>query len=68
VPVSEFCYEHGVRNASFCKWRAKFGGMDASVISELKAMAGENNSRKSMGTVVYILVFPSSFITKISKQ
>ena len=41
VPVSELCREHGMSNASFYKWRAKFGGMDASMISELKAMAEE---------------------------
>lgn len=42
VPVAEFCREHGMSNASFYKWRAKFGGMDTSMISELKAMAEEN--------------------------
>ena len=30
VPVSELCREHGMSSASFYKWRAKFGGMDAS--------------------------------------
>ena len=38
VPVSELCREHGMSNASFYKWRAKFGGMDASMISEMKAL------------------------------
>jgi len=33
VPVSELCREHGMSSASFYKWRAKFGGMDASMIS-----------------------------------
>ena len=32
VPVTELCREHGMSSASFYKWRAKFGGMDASVI------------------------------------
>jgi len=27
VPVAELCREHGMSNASFYKWRAKFGGM-----------------------------------------
>ena len=27
VPVSELCHEHGMSNASFCKWRAKYGGI-----------------------------------------
>ena len=33
VPVAELCREHGMSSASFYKWRAKFGGMDASMIS-----------------------------------
>ena len=39
VPVSELGREHGMSSASFYKWRAKFGGMDASLISEMKDMA-----------------------------
>ena len=39
VPVSELCREHGMISASFYKWRAKFGGMDASLMSEMKDMA-----------------------------
>ena len=26
VPVSELCREHGMSNASFYKWRSKYGG------------------------------------------
>ena len=26
VPVAELCREHGMSNASFYKWRAKYGG------------------------------------------
>ena len=35
VPVSELCREHGMSTASFYKWRAKYGGMDASMISQM---------------------------------
>ena len=38
VPVAELCREHGMSNASFYKWRAKYGGMDASLISQMKAV------------------------------
>ena len=38
VPVAELCREHGMSNASFYQWRAKDGGMDASLISQMKAM------------------------------
>ena len=30
IPVAELCREHGMSSATFYKWRAKFGGMDAS--------------------------------------
>jgi len=32
TPVSELCREHGMSNASFYKWRSRFGGMDASMV------------------------------------
>ncbi len=35
-------------SAGFYKWRAKFGGMDASMISEMKALAEENLRLKRM--------------------
>ena len=48
VPVSELCREHGMSSASFYKWRSKYGGMDASMMSEMKAMADENRRLKRM--------------------
>ena len=48
VPVSELCREHGMSSASFYKWRAKFGGMDASMVSQMKAMVEENRRLKRM--------------------
>ena len=34
VPVAQLCREHGMSDASFYKWRAKYGGMDASMVSQ----------------------------------
>lgn len=48
VPVTELCREHGMSNASFYKWRSKFGGMDASMMVEMKSMAEENRRLKRM--------------------
>jgi len=48
VPVTELCREHGMSNASFYKWRAKYGGMDASMISQTKALEDENRRLKKM--------------------
>ena len=48
LPVSELCREHGMSSASFYKWRAKYGGMDASMVSQMKAMEAENKRLKRM--------------------
>jgi len=48
VPVTELCREHGMSNASFYKWRSKFGGMDASLISRMKVLEEENRRLKKM--------------------
>ena len=48
VPVPELCREHGMSSASFYKWRAKFGGMDASMISQMKSIEDENRRLKKM--------------------
>ena len=48
TPASEPCREHGMSSASFYKWRAKFGGMDASLITEMKDMAEQNRRLKRM--------------------
>lgn len=48
VPAAELCREHGMSSATLYKWRAKYGGMDASLISEMKAIAEENRRLKRM--------------------
>ena len=48
VPVPELCREHGMSNASFYKWRSRYGGMDASMMSEMKAISEENKRLKRM--------------------
>ncbi|WP_143216519.1 transposase, partial [Acetobacter orientalis] len=48
VPVPDLCREHGISNARFYRWRAKYGGMDASMISQMKALEEENRRLKRM--------------------
>jgi putative transposase len=47
-PVPELCREHGMSSASFYKWRAKHGGMDASMVARLKELENENSRLKKM--------------------
>jgi putative transposase len=48
VPVPELCREHGMSSATFYKWRAKFGGMDASLMARMKELERENKLLKRM--------------------
>jgi putative transposase len=47
-PVPELCREHGMSSATFYKWRSKYGGMDASMMSRLKELEDENRRLKKM--------------------
>lgn len=48
VPVAELCREHGMSSATYYAWRSKYGGMDASMMAEMKALLVENNRLKRM--------------------
>lgn len=48
VPVPELCRKHGMSDASFYKWRAKYGGMDVSLMKRLKELEAENARLKRM--------------------
>lgn len=48
IPVAELCREHGMSDASFYKWRARLGGMDASMVAQMKSMEDENRRLKKM--------------------
>lgn len=36
ISISDVCRQNGISNANFYKWRAKFGGMDASLMARQK--------------------------------
>jgi putative transposase len=46
--VPELCREYGMSTVSFYKWRSKYGGMDASMISQMKDLEDENRRLKKM--------------------
>jgi putative transposase len=48
APVSELCREHGMSSATSYKWRAKYGGMNTSMITRLKELEAENARLKKM--------------------
>jgi putative transposase len=48
IPAPVLCREHGMSSATYYKWRAKYGGMDASLITRLKELESENSRLKKM--------------------
>lgn len=48
MPVKELCRKHGFSDASFYRWRAKFGGMDVSEARRLKEPESENGKLKRL--------------------
>ena len=48
TPATELCREHGMSDATFYKWRAKFGGMDVSMMARMKELEEENRRLKKM--------------------
>lgn len=48
LAVSELCRNIGVSSAPFYKWRAKYGGMDTSMMARMKELELENARLKKM--------------------
>jgi putative transposase len=48
VPVTDLCRQHGFSRSSFYKWKAKYGGMEASSLKRLKELEEENRKLKQM--------------------
>ena len=48
VPVADLCRKHGMSDASFYNWRARYGGMDVSMMKRMKELEAENRRLKRM--------------------
>ena len=48
LAVPEVCCELVISTATFYKWRAKYGGMDTSMMARMKELEAENARLKKM--------------------
>jgi putative transposase len=55
TPATELCREHGMSDATFYKWRSKFGGMDVSMMARMMEIDEENRLYALCGMVIYDL-------------
>ena len=46
--VADLCRRHGISDATFYNWKAKFGGMDVSDAKRLKSLEDENARLKKL--------------------
>jgi len=46
--VADLCRKHGMSDASFYKWKAKYGGLEVSEAKRLKALEDENGRLKKL--------------------
>lgn len=48
MKVMELCRKHGISDATYYNWKAKFGGMTVSDAQRLKALEAENAKLKRL--------------------
>lgn len=46
--AADLCRKHGISEATFYNWKAKYGGMDVSEAKRLKALEEENAKLKKL--------------------
>ena len=46
--VLDLCRKHGISDATFYNWKAKYGGLDVSQLRRLKELESENARLKKM--------------------
>jgi putative transposase len=48
VKVADVCRKHGISDATFYAWKAKYGGLEVSEARRLKALEDENRRLKKL--------------------
>jgi putative transposase len=48
LSAQDLCRKHGISDATFYKWRSKYGGMEVSDAKKLKALEDENRKLKKL--------------------
>ncbi len=48
IKIADLCRKHGISDATYYNWKAKFGGMTVSDAQRLKALEAENSKLKRL--------------------
>ena len=47
-PVKDICRQNGISDATYYKWKSKYGGMEASDLKRVKELEAENARLKRL--------------------
>lgn len=48
MKVGELCRKHGISDATYYKWKSRYGGMEASDLKRVRELEAENAKLKRM--------------------
>ena len=48
VPTAEVCRKHGLSQATFYKYKSKYGGMEVSDVAKIRSLEDENAKLKRL--------------------
>ena len=48
LATADVCRKHGISDATFYKWRSKYGGMEVSDVAKMRSLEDENAKLKRL--------------------
>ncbi len=48
MKVQDLCRQYGISDATYYKWKSKYGGMEASDVKRMRELEAENGKLKRM--------------------
>ena len=48
ITVRDLCRKHQISDATYYKWKSKYGGLDASDVKRMRELEAENSQLKRM--------------------
>ncbi len=67
LPIKELCRKGGFSDATFYKWRARFGGMDVSDARRLRELEGENAKLKKLLAEAHLDIHALKSVFKVKR-
>ncbi len=66
IKTAEICRQHGISNATFYKWKGKYGGLEVSEARRLRQLEDENRRLKQI--VAELTLDNQALKTVVSKK